>query len=93
VDNFEMAELINETESIMFWKQNVPAVKKYIQVCQEVIVKANGNWGGKIKHVAEMINDLKEDLNKKIDLMSKSIEDISTKLKDTRNPQIEAIIK
>ena len=93
VDNFEMAELINETESIMFWKQNVPAVKKYIQVCQEVIVKANSDWGGKIKHVAEMINDLKEDLNKKIDLMSKSIEDISTKLKDTRNPQIEAIIK
>ena len=94
VDNFEMAELIHETESIMFFRQSIPAVKKYIQVCQEVIVKANGNWGGKIKHVAEMINDLKEDngqklrdLNKKIELMSKNIEDIFRTLQDLRNPR------
>ena len=92
MDNLEMAELIHETESIMFWKQNSPAAKKFIQVCQEVIVQDKSNWGGKIKHVAEMVKDLKADnsqklreLDTKFDLMSNKIDEISRTLQDMRN--------
>jgi WD40 repeat protein len=85
MDYFEMAELVYETESLMFWKRGENN-KRFIQVCEEVLGQEDQKWGGKVRQVLDVIKKMRMDnqsqsieMNQKIDLIYEKINEIKLK--------------
>ena len=80
-DCLEMAELVIELETLMYWKREIQE-KKYFQVCKFLDVAGMGEWEGKIKAIHAAVEKSRKEtseqmakLNDKVDLMFKYVKE------------------
>ena len=89
IDCLDMAELVIELETMIFWNRSLVG-KKYIQKCTEFVGENSGLWEGKIKAIFRIIEDSKKILrgqNKKIIEKIETIENAQKEIID-QNKQL-----
>jgi hypothetical protein len=65
MDFFEMAELVHEVESLMFWKRGEKS-KRFLHLCEVITGREEDNWNGKVKQIIDMVKKLKGETNAQI---------------------------
>lgn len=99
VDCLEMAEIVLEIETLMFWRRK-KSVKSYIYKCQIVEQQEKKNWEGRLNAISEMVEELKykfeTDLNE-VKVQSKATEDKFTNefeaIKQQNNEILATVLK
>ena len=66
IDCLDMADLIIEIETLMYWKRNLNQ-KAYIQKCLLLEVEGTNAWEGRIKAISMEIKKLGSSTGRKLD--------------------------
>ena len=68
IDVLEMASLVIELETLMFWKKNIHS-KKYIQICQDLKVGGSEEWEGRVKAISNAVERARKESNEKLTII------------------------
>ena len=76
IGNREMADLVIEIETMMFWKRN-QSKKQYLQVCDETkSEKLSDNWGGKMKAIQNCVDKIMVNSKKDFQAIMSQLDDM-----------------
>jgi hypothetical protein len=79
IDSLEMAELILEIESLMYWKSDLNQ-KLYLHICKNLEVEGTGEWEGKVKEIFNMITRNRKAARDEYTVLNDKLNKIMTKL-------------
>ncbi|CAG9315429.1 unnamed protein product [Blepharisma stoltei] len=87
-DNKELAEMILEMETLLFWNRNVKT-NIYLQTCMEDVIVEGQNWYGKVREIKLVLKQIKDAQSKGYEQISEDSKSVKDKISESEKRLIQ----